>query len=231
MNGAVVAGMPFDLDGLLRLAIERRASDLHLKVGAPPVLRIDHQLVPVENRPCVTQADIETTVRLVTTELQRQQLTQYHELDVSYGVAGLGRFRTNLFQQRGMVGVTFRIIPLKVETIEELNLPPVIATLAMEPRGMVLVTGTAGSGKSTTLAAMIGHINNNKAGHIVTIEDPIEFLHPDNRCLINQREVGIDTESFAGALRSALRQDPDVILVGEMRDFDTISTAIVAAEN
>ncbi len=230
MNGAVVAGMPFDLDGLLRLAIERRASDLHLKVGAPPVLRIDHQLVPVENRPCVTQTDIETTVRLVTTELQRQQLTQYHELDVSYGVAGLGRFRTNLFQQRGMVGATFRIIPLKVETIEELNLPPVVAKLAMEPRGMVLVTGTAGSGKSTTLAAMIGHINDNKAGHIVTIEDPIEFLHPDNRCLINQREVGIDTESFAGALRSALRQDPDVILVGEMRDFDTISTAIVAAE-
>ena len=129
-----------------------------------------------------------------------------------------------------MVGAIFRIIPLKVETIEELNLPPIIEKLAMEPRGMVLVTGTAGSGKSTTLAAMIGYINSHRTGHIVTIEDPIEFLHQDNRCLINQREVGIDTESFAGAVRSALRQDPDVILVGEMRDFDTISTAIVAAE-
>jgi len=170
------------------------------------------------------------TVSLVTTEPQRQRFAQRRELDLSYGVAELGRFRTNLFQQRGMVGVAFRVIPLKVETIEELNLPPIIGKLAMEPRGMVLVTGTAGSGKSTTLAAMIGHINSHRAGHIVTIEDPIEFLHADNRCLINQREVGIDTESFADALRSALRQDPDVILVGEMRDFDTIGTAIVAAE-
>jgi len=222
--------MPFDLHGLLRLTIERRASDLHLKVGAPPVLRIDHQLVPVQDRPCLTQADLETTVSLVTTEPQRRQFAQRRELDLSYGIAGLGRFRTNLFQQRGMVGAVFRAIPLKIETIEALNLPPVIGKLAMEPRGMVLVTGTAGSGKSTTLAAMIGHINNNRTGHIVTIEDPIEFLHVDNRCLINQREVGIDTESFADALRSALRQDPDVILVGEMRDHDTISTAIVAAE-
>ena len=222
--------MPFDLHGLLRLAIERRASDLHLKVGAPPVLRIDHQLVPIQDRPCLTQADLETTVSLVTTEPQRQQFAQRRELDLSYGVAELGRFRTNLFQQRGMVGVAFRVIPLKAETIEELNLPPIIGKLAMEPRGMVLVTGTAGSGKSTTLAAMIGHINNHRTGHIVTIEDPIEFLHADNRCLINQREVGIDTESFADALRSALRQDPDVILVGEMRDFDTIGTAIMAAE-
>ncbi len=230
MSEAVVVGMPFDLDGLLRLAIERRASDLHLKVGAPPVFRIDHQLVPMEDRPRLTQVDLETTVDLVATELQRQQFVQHRELDVSYGIAGLGRFRTNLFQQRGMVGATFRVIPLEIETIEDLNLPPIIGKLAMEPRGMVLVTGTAGSGKSTTLAAMIGYINSHGAGHIVTIEDPIEFLHQDNRCLINQREVGIDTESFAGALRSALRQDPDVILVGEMRDFDTISTAIVAAE-
>lgn len=222
--------MPFDLHGLLRLALERRASDLHLKVGAPPVLRIDHQLVPIQDRPCLTQADLETTVSLVTTEPQRQRFAQRRELDLSYSVAELGRFRTNLFQQRGMVGVAFRVIPLKVETIEELNLPPIIGKLAMEPRGMVLVTGTAGSGKSTTLAAMIGHINSHRTGHIVTIEDPIEFLHADNRCLINQREVGIDTESFADALRSALRQDPDVILVGEMRDLDTIGTAIVAAE-
>lgn len=222
--------MPFDLDGLLRLAIERRASDLHLKVGAPPTLRIDHQLVPVQDQPGLTRADLEATICLVATESQRQQFAQRRELDVSYDVAGLGRFRTNLFQQRGMVGVAFRAIPLTVQTIEELNLPPIIGKLAMEPRGMVLVTGTAGSGKSTTLAAMISHINSHTTGHIVTIEDPIEFLHRDNRCLINQREVGIDTKSFADALRSALRQDPDVILVGEMRDLDTISTAIVAAE-
>jgi twitching motility protein PilT len=222
--------MPFDLDELLRLAVARRASDLHLKVGAQPILRIDHSLVPVEDRPRLSQTDLDTTVRLVTTEPQRQLFAQRHELDVSYGVEGMGRFRTNLFQQRGTVGVVFRVIPLKIETIEELNLPPVIGKLAMEPRGMVLVTGTAGSGKSTTLAAMISHINSQRTGHIVTIEDPIEFLHQDHRCLINQREIGIDTESFADALRSALRQDPDVILVGEMRDFDTISTAIVAAE-
>lgn len=229
-HGGVATGMPFGLDGLLRLAVERRASDLHLKVGAPPLLRIDHQLVPVEDSPCLTTTDLEATVGLVTTERQRQQFTQYHELDVSYSVADLGRFRTNLFQQRGMVGATFRVIPLKIDTIDDLNLPPVIGRLAMESRGMVLVTGTAGSGKSTTLAAMLNHINDNRAGHIVTIEDPIEFLHQDNRCLVNQREVGIDTDSFAGALRSALRQDPDVILVGEMRDFETISIAIVAAE-
>ena len=230
MNGEISAEMPFDLHRLLRLATERRASDLHLKVGAPPLLRIDHQLVPVQDLPCLTQADLETTVCLVATDPQRQRFAQRRELDVSYGVAGLGRFRANLFQQRGMTGIAFRIIPLKVQTIEELNLPPVIGKLAMEPRGMVLITGTAGSGKSTTLAAMIGHINSSRTGHIVTIEDPIEFLHSDNRCLINQREVGIDTESFADALRSALRQDPDVILVGEMRDLDTIDTAIVAAE-
>src|SRR5574337_1443980 len=198
MVGVHSAGMPFDLDGLLKLAIERRASDLHLKVGAPPVLRIDHQLIPVQDRPRLTQADLEAIVSMLTTEAQRREFSQYRELDVAYSVAGAGRFRTNLFQQRGMVGATFRIIPLRVETIEALHLPPVIGKLAMEPRGMVLVTGTAGSGKSTTLAAMISHINSQRSGHIVTIEDPIEFLHLDNRCLINQREVGIDTASFAG---------------------------------
>ena len=222
--------MPFDLHELLRLALERRASDLHLKVGVPPVLRIDHQLVPVQERPCLTQADLETTVRLVTTEPQRQQFAQRRELDLGYGVAGLGRFRANLFQQRGALAIAFRMIPIQIPTFDELYLPPIIATLAMEPRGMVLVTGTAGSGKSTTLAAMIEHMNNNRAGHILTIEDPIEFLHHDKRCMINQREVGIDTGSFAEALRSALRQDPDVILVGEMRDLDTVNTAIIAAE-
>ena len=222
--------MPLDIHELLRLAVQREASDLHLKVGVPPVLRIDHELVPLQERPPINKADLDTIFAAVMTERQRQQFAERRELDLAYGVSGLGRFRANLFQQRGAYGIAFRVIPLQVQTIEELNLPPIIGKLAMEPRGMVLVTGTAGSGKSTTLAAMIDHINNNRTGHILTIEDPIEFLYRDKRCLINQREVGVDTESFAEALRSALRQDPDVILVGEMRDFDTVSNAILAAE-
>ena len=225
-----VSGMPVDLHELLTLAVQRHASDLHLKVGVPPILRIDHTLVPLQERPRLNRTDLDSIVALVTTERHRQHFAEHRELDLAYGVQGLGRFRANLFQQRGTLGITFRVIPLEVQTVEQLSLPPIICTLAMEPRGMVLVTGTAGSGKSTTLAAMIDHINNHGSGHILTIEDPIEFLHKDKQCLINQREVGIDTRSFAEALRSALRQDPDVILVGEMRDFDTVSTAIVAAE-
>jgi twitching motility protein PilT len=222
--------MPFDLHELLRLAVERQASDLHLKVGVPPVLRIDLLLVPLQDRPRLTQADLEAAVAVITTERQRQQFAKRLELDLGYGVSGLGRFRANIFQQRGTLGIAFRVIPLKIETISELTLPPIIEKLAMEPRGMLLVTGTAGSGKSTTLAAMIDHINTHGSGHVLTIEDPIEFLHRDKGCLINQRAVGIDTDSFAEALRSALRQDPNVILVGEMRDFDTVNTAIIAAE-
>src|SRR3990172_11580409 len=222
--------MPIDLNELLMVAVQRQASDLHLKVGAPPVLRIDHELVPLQDRPRLDHADLASVVSLVTTDRQRQQFAKRRELDLGYGVPGLGRFRANLFQQRGALAIAFRVIPLQIQTIEELNLPPVIATLAMEPRGMLVVTGPAGSGKSTTLAAMIEHINNHGTGHILIIEDPIEFLHHDKRCMINQREVGIDTGSFAEALRSALRQDPDVILVGEMRDFDTVNTALIAAE-
>jgi len=222
--------MPFDLHELLRLAIQHQASDLHLKVGVPPVLRIDHQLLPLQDRPRLTQADLDAVIHLVATDRQRLQLEQRRELDLAFGVQGVGRIRANLYQQRGTIGVAFRVIPDKVQTLDELNLPQIVAKLALEPRGLVLVTGTAGSGKSTTLAAMIDHINNSETGHILTIEDPIEFLHRDKRCLITQREVGIDTESFAEALRAALRQDPDVILVGEMRDFDTVSTAILAAE-
>lgn len=222
--------MGLDLHELLKLAVQRHASDLHLKVGAPPVLRIDDTLVHLQEQPRVNQADLNTIITLLTSERQRQQFAERRELDLAYEVQGLGRFRANLFQQRGTLALAFRVIPLLVQTIEELNLPPIIGKLAMDPRGMLLVTGSAGSGKSTTLAAMIEHINANGSGHILTIEDPIEFLHRDKRCLINQREVGIDTESFAEALRSALRQDPDVILVGEMRDFDTVSTAILAAE-
>jgi twitching motility protein PilT len=225
-----ISRVPVDLNELLKLAVQRQASDLHLKVGVPPVLRIDDELIVLQDRSRLDQADLGRIVSLVTTEQQRQQLAKRRELDLAYSVSGLGRFRANLFQQRGVLGIAFRVVPLQVQTIEELNLPPIIASLAMEPRGMLLVTGTAGSGKSTTLAAMISHINNHGAGHILTIEDPIEFLHEDERCLITQREVGIDTYSFADALRSALRQDPDVILVGEMRDFDTVNTAIIAAE-
>ncbi len=222
--------MSLGLHDLLKLAVQRHASDLHLKVGVAPILRIDHKLVPVEGAARLNQADMEAVVTLVTTERQRQQFADRHELDLAYGVEGLGRFRANLYQQRGTAGIAFRVVPLEVQTIDELHLPPIVATLAMEPRGMVLVTGTAGSGKSTTLAAMIDHINTQGTGHVITIEDPIEFLHRDRRCLINQREVGVDTGSFADALRSALRQDPDIILVGEMRDFETVSIAIVAAE-
>jgi len=222
--------MPFDLHELLKLAVRQHASDLHLKVGVVPTFRIDHRLVPVEHMARVSRTDMDGVVALVTTERQREQFADRHELDLAYGVEGLGRFRANLYQQRGSVGIAFRVVPLDIQTIDALNLPPIVGTLAMEPRGMVLVTGTAGSGKSTTLAAMIDHINTDGMGHIITIEDPIEFLHRDKRCLINQREVGVDTNSFADALRGALRQDPDVILVGEMRDFETVSTAIVAAE-
>jgi twitching motility protein PilT len=225
-----VSGVSFDLHDLLKLAVERQASDLHLKVGVPPVLRIDHMLVPVDGLTRLSQADMEAVIARVTTARQREQFAERHELDLAYGVEGLGRFRANLYQQRGTAGIAFRVVPLEIQTIDALNLPPIVGTLAMEPRGMVLVTGTAGSGKSTTLAAMIDHINTHGTGHIVTIEDPIEFLHRDRRCLINQREVGVDTGSFADALRGALRQDPDIILVGEMRDFETVSIAIVAAE-
>lgn len=219
-----------ELRDLLKLAVERKASDLHIKVGCPPVLRVDDRLVPLSEQPRLTQEDVKAIADGIMTGKQREKFKEKNELDLAYSIPGLGRFRANIFQQRGTIGVVLRVIPVKILGIEELNLPPIVAKLAMEPRGLILVTGTTGSGKSTTLAAMIDHINSHRSGHIITIEDPIEFLHRDKKCLINQREVGVDTGSFAEALRSALRQDPDVILVGEMRDFETISTAILAAE-
>jgi len=219
-----------ELQELLKIAVERKASDLHIKVGSPPVLRIDNRLVPLNEKPRISQEDVIEMAFAVMNPKQKERFKEKSELDLAYSVPGLGRFRTNIFQQRSTVGMVLRVIPVKVQTIQELNLPPVIEKLAMEPRGMLLVTGTTGSGKSTTLAAMIDHINTHRTGHVITIEDPIEYLHRDKKCLVNQREIGTDTDSFPEALRSALRQDPDIILVGEMRDYETILTAIQAAE-
>ena len=219
-----------ELPDLLKIAVERKASDLHIKVGSPPILRIDDKLVPLVEMPRLGQDAVVTMAASVMNTKQREKFKERCEIDLAYSVPGLGRFRANVFQQRGTVGVVLRVIPIKIQSINELNLPPVLEKIALEPRGMVLVTGTTGSGKSSTLAAMIDYINANRSGHILTIEDPIEFLHRDKKCLVNQREVGVDTSSFSEALRSALRQDPDIILVGEMRDYETISTAILAAE-
>lgn len=219
-----------NINDLLKTTVERRASDLHMKVGSPPVMRIDGKLVPMVEQKRVTQEDALTTAFGILTPPQKEKFKVRNEIDVAYSVPGLGRFRVNVFQQRGTVGIVLRVIPMKILTVPELNLPPVIEKIAMEPRGLTLVTGTTGSGKSTSLAAMIDYINTHRSEHIITIEDPIEFLHRDKKSLVNQREVGVDTESFSGALRSALRQDPDVVLVGEMRDFETIQTALVAAE-
>ena len=218
------------LPDLLKMAVERKASDLHIKVGSPPVLRIDDKLVPLMELPRLGQDVVVGMAASIMSPKQREKFKERFEVDLAYSLPGLGRFRVNVFQQRGTVGLVLRVIPIKIQSISDLNLPPVLEQMALESRGLVLVTGTTGSGKSSTLAAMIDHINSNRSGHIITIEDPIEFLHRDKRCLINQREIGVDTPSFSEALRSALRQDPDIILVGEMRDYETISTAILAAE-
>ncbi|HET6198734.1 MAG: type IV pilus twitching motility protein PilT, partial [Candidatus Acidiferrales bacterium] len=222
--------MAVAIDDLLRRAVENKASDLHLKVGNHPYLRVDGILQPVADVPRITPEEMLSMAFSMMTNRQKQKFKETAELDMAYGVAGLGRFRVNVFQQRGNVGMVLRVIPTKIRTIEELNLPPVIDKICEEQRGLVLVTGTTGSGKSTSLAAMIDRINSIRAEHIITIEDPIEYLHRDKKGFINQREVEVDTSTFSTALRAALRQDPDVILVGEMRDLETISTALLAAE-
>jgi twitching motility protein PilT len=218
------------IDDLLRLAVEKKASDLHLKVGNNPYIRIDGILVPLGDNARVTREEMLSMAFSMMTNRQKQKFKETAELDMAYGVAGLGRFRVNVFQQRGNVGMVLRVIPTKIRTIEELNLPKVVETICEEQRGLVLVTGTTGSGKSTTLASMVDRINTTRSDHVITIEDPIEFLHRDKRSFINQREVEVDTANFSTALRAALRQDPDVILVGEMRDLETIATALLAAE-
>ncbi len=218
------------IDEMLAIAMERKASDLHLKVGNHPHLRIDNDLVPLTELARISPEEMLNLAFSMMTNRQKQKLKENSELDMAYGVPGIGRFRVNIFQQRGNVGIVMRVIPTKIATLAELNLPPVVDKICEESRGLVLVTGITGSGKSTTLAAMIDRINGSRAEHIITIEDPIEFLHRDKKGIINQREVEIDTSSFASALRSSLRQDPDVILVGEMRDLETISIALHAAE-
>ncbi len=219
-----------ELMDLLKIAVERRASDIHIKVGGPPTLRLDDKLVPLTDLARLPQETVLSMASSMMNARQRERFKETSDLDLAYSVPGLGRFRVSIFQQRGAVGIVLRIIPFKIKTIGELNLPEVLEKMALDTRGLILVTGTTGSGKSSTLAAMIDHINNNRAVHVITIEDPIEFLHRDRKSIVNQREVGVDTTSFADALRSALRQDPDIILVGEMRDFETISTAIHSAE-
>jgi twitching motility protein PilT len=218
------------LNDLLKLTFERKASDLHLKVGVPPVLRVDGRLMPLENEKRLTQDDNIAMASSIMNPAQKARFNEKNELDMAYAVPGLGRFRVNVFKQRGSVGMVFRMVPAKILNFEDLLLPQVLMKVAQEQRGLILVTGTTGSGKSTTLAAMIDYINTSRTTNIVTIEDPIEFLHRDKKSIVNQREIGSDTYTFGDALRSALRQDPDVILVGEMRDFETISIALTAAE-
>jgi len=219
-----------NIDDLLRAAIERKASDLHLKVGNYPHLRIDGLLAPMTEQPRITAEDMLGMAFSMMSARQKQKFKENSELDMAYGVAGLGRFRVNVFQQRGNVGLVLRVIPTKIRALDELYLPKIIEQICDMPRGLILVTGITGSGKSTTLAAMVDRINSTRQEHIITIEDPIEFLHRDKVGFVNQREVDVDTPSFGAALRSSLRQDPDVILVGEMRDLDTIGTALHAAE-
>jgi len=219
-----------NINELLKIAVERKASDLHLKVGSNPVIRIDGDLTPVIEVKKLTSEDVINMAMSIMNSRQKQRFREELEIDIAYSVPGLGRFRCNIFQQRGTVGLVLRIIPARIKTVRELMLPKVLETICDERRGLVLCTGTTGSGKSTTLAAMLDYINAVRSEHVMTIEDPIEFLHRDKKSLVNQREIDVDTRAFAPALRSALRQDPDVILVGEMRDFETIETALLAAE-
>ncbi|HPR65477.1 MAG TPA: type IV pilus twitching motility protein PilT [Thermoanaerobaculia bacterium] len=218
------------INDLLKVAVERKASDLHLKVGSFPVIRVDGKLTPLVDQKRLMQEDTVAMAFSMMSSRQKEKFKNNLEIDFAYSVPGLGRFRCNIFQQRGTVAIVCRVIPVKIFTVRELLLPTVLEKICMEQRGMILCTGTTGSGKSTTLAAMIDYINAHRIEHIITIEDPIEFLHRDKKSIVNQREVEVDTKSFGQALRSALRQDPDVILVGEMRDFETIETALTAAE-
>jgi twitching motility protein PilT len=222
--------MNFDFADVLLETIERRASDLHITAGAPPTVRVRGRLSPLEDYPVLTPTDTREIIYSILSNDQRQRLETDWQVDLAYSIPGRARFRVNAYFQRGAIGAAFRLIPSDLVGIDTLGLPPVVHELTKKPRGFVLVTGPTGSGKSTSLASMIDEINGSREEHIMTIEDPIEFLHKHKKCLVNQRELGSDAPSFALALRAALRQDPDVILVGEMRDLETISTALTAAE-
>jgi twitching motility protein PilT len=218
-----------NLHQLLKAMVEKGASDLHVTTGSPPQLRVDGDLVPLKTAP-LTPVETKQLCYSILTDAQKHKFEEDNELDLSFGVKGLSRFRSNIFMQRGAVAGAFRTIPFKILTFAELGLPPVVSELSKKPRGLVLVTGPTGSGKSTTLASIIDKINTERHEHIMTIEDPIEYLHTHKNCLVNQREVGADTRSFKTALKYILRQDPDVVLVGEMRDLETIEAALVIAE-
>jgi twitching motility protein PilT len=218
------------IDTFLRTACEDNASDLHLKVGNHPYIRVDGELRPLIQYPRISPEDMLDFAFSIMTDRQKQRFRENTELDMPYGIPGLARFRVNIFQQRGNVGMVFRVIPTNIRTFEELSLPRTLVKICQETHGLVILAGTTSCGKSTTLASMVDHINSTRTGHIITIEDPIEFLHRDKKGFVNQREVDVDTPTFASALRAALRQDPDVILVGEMRDLETIQIALLAAE-
>ncbi len=219
-----------ELKKVLQTAIDNDASDIHVKAGAVPHMRLQGELVEADGLPVVTKEDTLDLAQHLLSARQREELQQKAEIDLSFAISGLGRFRLAVFHQRGAISMVMRVIASAVKSLEDLNLPPVLKEIALERRGLVLVTGTTGSGKSTTLASMIQHINLHIPAHIITIEDPIEYHFKDNLSFISQREVGIDTEDFAAALRGALRQDPDIIMVGEMRDYETVQTALQAAE-
>jgi twitching motility protein PilT len=219
-----------DIDELLKIAIERDSSDLHLKAGNHPIIRVHGTLIPLTSFPRLTSNDTQELGEQLMSDFQKERLKVDYDIDLAYSLPGFGRFRGSIFMQRGSVAVALRIIPLEVKTVRQLLLPEVLEKIALYQRGLVLCTGTTGSGKTTTLAAMLDHINTNRRENIITIEDPIEYLHKDKKSTICQREVGMDVSSFSRGLRATLREDPDVILVGEMRDLDTVETAILAAE-
>jgi len=221
--------MPPTLNSMLKTMVEQGASDLHLTTNSPPMIRIDGALRPL-NAPALSPSDTKQTSYSILTDKQKQRLEENLELDFSFGIKGLSRFRANVFHQRGAIAAAFRQIPYEIRGIRELGLPPVVESLCKKPRGLVLVTGPTGSGKSTTLAAMLDRVNQDRTDHIVTIEDPVEYLHSHKGCIVNQRELNADTHSFANALKSVLRQDPDIVLIGEMRDFETVEAALRVAE-